>query len=45
MHRDRQVQNLAEADYSDGAELLQSLCLSVESIAKLIALRKLGKGE
>jgi phosphoserine phosphatase len=45
MHRDRHVQNLAEADYSDGAELLRSLCLSVESIARLIALRKLGEGE
>lgn len=45
MHQDRHVQNIAAADYSEGSELLQSLCLSAESIAKLIALRKLGKGE
>jgi phosphoserine phosphatase len=45
IHAGRRVQNLAGADYRDGAELLQSLCLAVESIAKLIALRKLAKGE
>ena len=42
---DRRVQNLAPADYSEGSELMESLRLSVESICKLIALRKLGKGE
>lgn len=41
----RRVQNLARADYREGAELLQSLCLAVESIAKLVALRRLGCGE
>ena len=45
VHPDRRVQNLAKADYTEGAELTQSLCLAVESIAKLIALRKLGQGE
>jgi phosphoserine phosphatase len=45
MHEDRRVQNLAEADFSEGSELLRSLCYAVESIAKLVALRKLGKGE
>jgi trehalose-6-phosphatase len=41
----RRVQNLAPADYSEGSELMQSLLLSVESIGKRIALRKLGRGE
>ena len=41
----RRVQNLAPADYSEDSELMQSLLLSVESIAKRIALRKLGRGE
>lgn len=45
VHPGRRVHNLATADYSEGAELLQSLCLSVESIAKLVALRKLGRGK
>jgi phosphoserine phosphatase len=45
MHEDRRVQNLAEADFSEDAELFQSLVLGVESIAKLVALRKLGKGQ
>jgi phosphoserine phosphatase len=45
MHEDRRVQNLAEADFSDDAELFRSLVLGVESIAKLIALRKLSRGE
>jgi phosphoglycolate phosphatase-like HAD superfamily hydrolase len=44
-HAGRRVQNLAKADYTEGAELLRSLCLAIESIAKLIALRKLAKGE
>lgn len=45
VHRGRRVQNLARADYGEGAELLRSLCLSVESIAKLVELRRLGRGE
>jgi phosphoserine phosphatase len=45
VHEDRRVQNLAEADFSEDSELLRSLCHAVESIAKLVALRKLGKGE
>jgi hypothetical protein len=42
---ERRVQNLAPADYSEGSELLRSLELAVESMAKLAALRKLGAGE
>ena len=45
VHEERRVQNLAPADYTEGSELLRSLCLATESIAKLIALRKLGAGE
>ena len=45
VNQSRRVQNLAKADYSEGSELMQSLRLSVESISKLIALRRLGKGE
>jgi hypothetical protein len=45
VHAGRRVQNLAEANYTEGAELLRSLCLAVESIAKLIALRKPAQGE
>ena len=45
MRVNRRVQNLAPADYSEGSELMQSLKLSVESICKRIALRKLSIGE
>ena len=45
MYGQRRVQNLAPADYAQDSELMRSLRLSVESIAKLIALRKLGIGE
>lgn len=45
IYPDRRVQNLARADYREGSELMRSLCLAVESIAKLIALRKLACGE
>lgn len=45
VRRGRRVQNLARADYREGAELLRSLCLAVESIAKLVELRRLGCGE
>ncbi|GHA69102.1 haloacid dehalogenase-like hydrolase [Cognatilysobacter bugurensis] len=45
VHRGRRVHNLACADYREDAELMRSLCLAVESIAKLVALRRLGCGE
>ena len=45
VYADRRVQNLARADYSEGSELLRSLCLATESIAKRIALRRLGAGQ
>lgn len=45
MEDDHRVENLAPADYSEGSELLQSLLLSVESISKRIALRRLARGE
>jgi phosphoglycolate phosphatase-like HAD superfamily hydrolase len=44
-HKGRRVQNLAKADYAEDSELMKSLRLSVESIAKVMALRKLSKGE
>lgn len=43
--RGRYVQNLVAADYSAKSELMQSLQLGVESICKVIALRKLSEGE
>ncbi len=45
MHSDRRVQTLARADYQEDSELMRSLVLAVESIAKKIALRRLSKGE
>lgn len=45
MHSERKVQNLAKADYREDAELLKSILYSVESIAKLLKMRKLGQGE
>jgi phosphoglycolate phosphatase-like HAD superfamily hydrolase len=45
VHADRRVQNLARADYTEGSELLRSLTLAVESVAKLVALRRLGAGQ
>lgn len=45
MHTQRKVEDLALADYHENSQLMQSLTLAVESIAKLISLRKLGKGE
>lgn len=45
MHKNRRVQNLTKADFSEGSELMTSLRLSVEVVAKLLALRRLGKGE
>lgn len=41
MHDGRRVQNLARSDYREGSELMQSLRLAVESIAKQVALRQL----
>jgi hypothetical protein len=45
IHRNRRVENLAPNNYEEESELLQSILLAVESIAKRIALRKLGRGE
>ncbi len=45
MEAGRRVQNLAPADYSEDAELLRSILLSVESICKRIELRRLSAGE
>ena len=45
VHGGRRVANLAPADYTDGGEMLRSLCLAVGSIAKRVELRKLGRGE
>ncbi|KAI9132273.1 HAD family hydrolase [Acaryochloris sp. CCMEE 5410] len=43
--RSQRVTNLALADYSEGAELMQSLTLAVESISKKVALLQFGHGE
>lgn len=45
MFKGREVQNLAPADYRDDSELMQSILLSVESVCKLIAVRRLSRGE
>lgn len=45
VHADRRVANLAEADYTEGSELLQSLTLGVQSAATRVALRRRGEGE
>lgn len=45
MREERRVQNLAPADYREGSELSRSIQLAVESVCKLIALRRLGRGE
>lgn len=42
-HAGQRVQNLAEANYAKNAELVQSPTLGMEAIAKLIALRRLGR--
>lgn len=42
---ERQVQNLAPADFRQGSELMRSILLCVESIAKKVELRRLGQGE
>jgi len=41
----QRVENLAPADFREGSELLRSLLLAVESIAKRVALRCLSVGE
>ena len=41
----RHVQNLAPADYREGSELTRSLELALDSIAHMVALRGLGRGE
>lgn len=45
IHEKRRVENIAKNTYAEGSELLQSVLLGVESIAKRIALRQLGQGE
>lgn len=44
-NEDSRVHNLANADYSNGSELLESLELAVESQCKLIELREKSYGE
>jgi hypothetical protein len=39
------VDNLAPADFRAGSELMRSLELAVASVARRVALRRLGKGE
>lgn len=45
VYRKRRVENLTPNSYEEGSELLSSILLAVESIAKRIALRKLGRDE
>lgn len=45
VYRARRVENLTPNSYEEGSELLNSILLAVESIAKRVALRKLGRGE
>lgn len=45
MYPDRRVQNLAPPDFREGAELMRSCELALESIVKKVALRRLGAGE
>lgn len=45
MHAGWRVENLAPVDYSEDGELMQSITLAVESVCKLIALRRLSQGE
>jgi hypothetical protein len=44
-HAGRRVQNLAKADYTEGSELMQSLENAVKSIAHLVTIRKMSRGE
>jgi len=43
--KSQRVDNLVPADYSEGSEMMTSLCLAVESLCKRIQLRQLGTGE
>lgn len=45
MRDQRRVENLAPAEYGEGGELLGSIVLATEAIAKRLALRRLGVGE
>lgn len=45
MYPHRRVQNLAPPDFREGGELMRSCELALESIAKKIALRRLGAGK
>ena len=40
MRPERRVENLAPADFQEGAELMESLTLALESLAK-----RIGRGE
>lgn len=45
LNENQGIQNLAKSDYTEGSELMQSLTLAVESIAKLIQLRAMSYEE
>ncbi len=45
IHGKQRVQNLAQADYREGSELMESLKLAVQSICKRVALRQMSIGE
>ena len=45
VQRSRRVDNIAPADYREGSELMRSLELAVSSVARRVALRRLGAGE
>jgi hypothetical protein len=45
VHKQRRVENLAANTYEEDSEMLQSIILAVETISKMIALRRLGRGK
>jgi hypothetical protein len=45
MYPRRRVQNLAPPGFGEGSELMRSCELALESIARKVALRRLGAGE
>lgn len=45
LHTDRVVANLASADYREDSELLRSLILAVQSIARRVAIRRLSRSD
>ena len=45
VQQSRRVDNIAPADYREGSELMRSLELAVSSVARRVALRRLGAGE